>query len=836
MSELGRSAWETQAKTSETQAKASETQAGRNGTQAATQASMSETQNFQEHKRTQVGTQLFGGCVPRQRELKISYGNSRQSKVWSNKTITFDALCERLSTTIRTSETAEEYPELSKAERDEIKDKGGFVAGHLRDNRRQRKNVACRSMLVYDLDKASAEFLSGIEAVIPNAGFYYTTHSHRPDHPRARMIIPVTRDMTPDEFNAVARYYAADTGFIDMLDPCSFSPHQLMYWPTTPANGEFLCGRLAGEWLSPEAVLASHPDWKDLSLLPTTPEESRVPTSKGSKQKDPLEKEGIVGVFCRAYYPIQLAIDKFLTNVYKVSAVDGRYDYARGEGSAGVVIYDNKYAFSHHATDPAGGKLCNAFDIVRAHLFGEDESSFKKMCEFAMEQDEVKILSLEEKQRAAREDFRDPDDWKKELRYMARSQKLENSVWNLMLILENDPDFANFAFNAFVGRVQITGKVPWERATHSPFWRDADTAQLKALIDIRYEAFSNRNYDVAFSKIVEDRSFNPLKEELISLPAWDGVTRLENLYIDFLGAKDTAYVKAATRKSFVAAVARIFEPGRKFDSVVVLVGPQGCGKSTLFAKLGGAYYSDSLTLTDMKDKSGAEKLQGYWIMELGELAGMKKADLEAVKAFVSRTDDIYRPSYGHVVESHPRQCVIVGTTNSETGFLRDITGNRRFWPITVSGESKRKSWDITKEEVQQLWAEAKHLYEAGEPLYLDQEESSAALSEQIGAMEADERQGIVEEYLERLLPENWSEMDLYDRRNFLSDGIKGTVQRTTVSNAEIWSECFGRSLSDLKPADSYAIAALMTKVDGWQRTDKTRKLPVYGRQRLYVRL
>ena len=121
---------------------------------------------------------------------------------------------------------------------------------------------------------------------------------------------------------------------------------------------------------------------------------------------------------------------------------------------------------------------------------------------------------------------------------------------------------------------------------------------------------------------------------------------------------------------------------------------------------GGDYFSDSLSLTDMKDKAGAEKLQDFWILELGELAGMKKADVETVKSFISRTDDDYRPSYGKVVESHPRQCIIVGSTNSETGFLRDITGNRRFWPIHVTGNSVKKSWDMTRQDIDQLWAVA----------------------------------------------------------------------------------------------------------------------------------
>lgn len=774
------------------------------------------------------------------RDLKIAYGNSRTAKFWSNKTIKFDELCDRLRNPIYTSESAEEYPKLPKGQRDDIKDKGGFVAGHLSGNRRQANKVVCRSMLVYDLDSIEPEFLQDINAKIDNKGCYYTTHSHTADKPRARMIIPVSRDMTPDEFNAAARYYAQDNGFLAMLDPCSFSPHQLMYWPTCPSNGEYLFGEIAGEWLNPENIFAKHPNWRDCSLLPTTPKESKAADHSTRKQQDPLEKPGVVGLFNRVYYPISMAIEAFLSDKYAPTADStNRYDYIPGEGSAGVVVYDDKFTYSHHETDPAGGKLCNAFDLVRLHKFGDDDNkSFKNMCEFAMKQEKVKLRALEERQAQIDEDFTDEADWRARLRYMPRSNLLENSVWNLMLILNNDPDFANIAYNEMAGRIEIVGTVPWTRPGDNKFWRDADTAQMKALIDIRYETFSSRNHDVAFTKVVEDRHFNPLREWLDALPEWDGVTRLENLYIDFLGANSTGYVKAATRKSFVAAVARIYEPGTKFDSVVVLVGPQGCGKSTIFARMGKEYYSDSLNLTDMKDKAGAEKLQGYWILELGELAGLKKADIEVVKAFVSRTDDIYRPSYGRTVESHPRQCVIVGTTNSETGFLRDITGNRRFWPIKVTGKTKRKSWDITSEEVLQMWAEAKYLYGQGEPLYLNMEESSEALSEQIDAMETDERQGIVEEYLNTLLPENWNSMDLYERRNFFTDNtaVKGTVQRKTVSNAEIWSECFCRNLSDLKPSDSYAIAALMTKVDSWQRTDKIRKLAIYGRQRIYERL
>ena len=242
----------------------------------------------------------------------------------------------------------------------------------------------------------------------------------------------------------------------------------------------------------------------------------------------------------------------------------------------------------------------------------------------------------------------------------------------------------------------------------------------------------------------------------------------------------------------------------------------------------------------MKDKSGPEKLQGYWILELGELAGMRKADIETVKSFISRVDDKYRASYGVNVESHPRQCVIVGTTNAETGFLRDITGNRRFWPVRVSGSSRKKPWQLTKEDVAQIWAETLVLYQKGEKLYLEGADAETAVAEQADALETDEREGLVREYLETLLPEKWAEMSLFERRSYLSDsdfGVSrkdGTVQRMYVCNMEIWCECFGRDGSSMKPADSYAIAAIMRKVEGWEKAERT-TYPLYGRQRGYRR-
>jgi predicted P-loop ATPase len=338
--------------------------------------------------------------------------------------------------------------------------------------------------------------------------------------------------------------------------------------------------------------------------------------------------------------------------------------------------------------------------------------------------------------------------------------------------------------------------------------------------------------------------FHPVKDYLEGLPVWDGTERVDTLLIDYLGAEDNKYTRSVMRKTLVAAVARIFEPGIKFDYILVLNGPQGIGKSTFFAKLSGSWFSDSLTVSDMRDKAGAEKLQGYWILELGELAGLRKIDVETVKSFITRTDDKFRQSYGVNVENHPRQCIIVGSTNNISGFLRDITGNRRFWPVRVSG-GKKSVWDM--EDIDQIWAEALVRYKDGEALLLKGDEERMALEEQRDAMEADDREGLIGDYLEALLPENWDNMDLYERRSYLagqsefgSEMPVGTKRRDRVCVHEIWCECLGKDKTNLRRQDSYEIIGVLMRIGGWEsytgnKQGQTR-FPLYGNQKTFCRV
>ncbi len=214
--------------------------------------------------------------------------------------------------------------------------------------------------------------------------------------------------------------------------------------------------------------------------------------------------------------------------------------------------------------------------------------------------------------------------------------------------------------------------------------------------------------------------------------------------------------------------------------------------------------------------------------------------METLRSFLSRQNDIYRAAFGKRATPHLRQCVFFGTTNAESGYLRGTTGNRRFWPVKTPGGSDRHSWELTEEEIQQIWAEALVYVQRGEPLYLNPSIEQLAKAEQREAMEADEREGLVRDYLDVLLPENWDSMDLFERRNFLggsdfgNTGKAGTVRRRSVSNMEIWCECFGKDRANLRKADGNDIAAILSRIGGWVRSESKVRIPLYGPQWIYV--
>ena len=788
--------------------------------------------------------------------MDICIGNSRKDKFWKNEEISLEKFIKRISTTIRTSETMEEYNHLPKSKQDDIKDVGGFILGKLKDNKRRKENVLSRSALTLDMDYGSENIVGELKNSLTYRTLIYSTHKHKKSKPRLRLIIPLDRNVSPDEYSAISRMVASEIN-MDLFDDSTYEASRLMYWPSTSCDGEFIFEDIKKDILKADDVLKKYENWKDTKSWPTSSRQKIVFKNNLNKQADPLTKEGLIGGFCRTY-SISDVIEKFLGHVYEESEFRGRYDYIPASSSAGVVVYDDKFSYSHHATDPASGKLLNAFDLVRTHNFSHLDKiedlekkpsnklpSFKAMENFVLQDEKVKQLLSKERQDLAKMEFEVVQEeevntsWQNLLE-LDKKGNVKSTMSNMAIIIRNDVNFKNIVYNQFKCSIDVVGKLPWKQIKSG--WSDADMACAKLYFERVYKIWSPLKFkDALLAVTSSERVYHPIKEYFKTLK-WDKVSRLDTLLVDYLGAKDNIFVREVTRKTFCAAVTRIFEPGKKFDSILVLCGPQGIGKSTLFSKLGKEWYSDSLSLCDMKDKTAAEKLQGYWLLELGELAGIKKVDVEVIKSFISRTDDKFRKAYGVNVESNPRSNIIVGTTNSEGGFLRDITGNRRFWPVMVSGNSTLKPWDL--KDVDQIWAEALYRYEQGEELYLKGDVSKMAKIAQQEAMESDDREGIILDYLETLLPTNWNEMTLYERRAYLNNkeliASKGIVRKSEICIMEIWCECFFRERQDLKRTDSYEIEGILNRIGGWERmtSNKSGKIrfEIYGPQRAFIRI
>lgn len=790
------------------------------------------------------------------RQYDIAVAKSRHDKTLRNMSVEWLELAAKLAITKTTPETLAEYKALPKERQGEIKDVGGFVGGYLNAGSRKSGNVVHRSILTLDLDAASVYMWDDFTMIYNCAAVVYSTHKHTAEAPRLRLVIPLSRDVQIDEYEAIARKVAENIG-IEQVDDTSYEPHRLMYWGSTSKDGEYYYRVQEGEPLDVDSALRAYKDWRDCTQWAYS---SRVNARirQATKQAgDPTEKGGIVGAFCRTY-TIREAIAKYLPKIYEPCRDSNRYTYTEGTTSGGVIVYDESFVFSHHATDPASGRLCNAFDLVRLHRFGNLDAnclpdapvnrlpSYKAMEELAQQDKDVVKLIAAERTRNATNDFagvgdsqeEQNEDWQKDLDVDKRGNFLK-TLKNIELILTNDNALRGALRRDEFNHTDVLVKsLPWrEKSAARPYWDNEDDANLRCYLAREPWCMEGKDkiYD-AFEAMMSKRRFHPIRDYL-NAQLWDGTPRLDTLMIDYLGAYDNALTRAMTRKTFVAAVARVMRPGTKWDYILTLLGGEGLGKSTILKRMGREWFSDSFT--SVEGKEAMEQVQRKWLIELGELTNYKRSSVEAYKAFLSKTDDTFRPAYGRKIETYPRQCVFFATTNEEH-FLKGDTGNRRWWVIEVGKTTpKYDLWsDLTEDVVAQLWGEALHYYEEGELLYLPIELEKQARERQRDNSEsgADERIGIIQQYISTLLPSDWSSRSIESRRRWLQDGdplkMTGVVQRETVCAVEVLAECFGERIDEktrYKTRDINALFRLM----GLREIGRER-IPLYGLQRLFA--
>ena len=792
------------------------------------------------------------------RKITISAGNNRRAMNWTAQTMLISELWARLQTPAKGTEPLAEYLNMKKAQQDDLKDVGGFMAGTLSGPRRKANNVTGRDVITLDLDNIPAggteDVLRRVEGL--GCGYcIYSTRKHSPAAPRLRVLLPLDRTVSADEYEPLARKMAEYIG-LELADPTTFEVSRLMYWPSCCADSQYIYTWQDKPLLSANGLLAKYEDWRDCRLWPQVPGAVSLP-KLAVKQGDPDAKTGVVGAFCRTY-DVYRAMAELIPGVYEaVDNMPGRYTYLGGSTAGGAVIYDDgKFLYSHHATDPCSGRLVNAFDLVRLHRFGDmdDEAqpgtptnrlpSYRAMCELAVQDVGVAALMSQERYREAVQDFEgvgptneeDPANWMALLEKNSQTGLPKATISNVWIILEHDPLLkGKFALNRFAGRGEVLGPLPWDPRTVRRLWDDNDNAGLYYYMEKIYNISSNGKVDSALSLHSTAHAFNEIQDFLGALQ-WDGVPRLDTLFIDYLGAADTPYTRAVTRKSFTAAVTRAMMPGSKFDNMLILAGPQGLGKSTLLDHMSKGWFNDGIRTFEGKEAS--ELLQGVWLVEISELDAFRRTDVARIKQFLSLRTDRFRAAYGRHVKELPRCCVFFGTTNTKD-FLQDRTGNRRFWPVDVGVEPVTKNvWADLPEQIDQIWAEAVVRWRLGEPLYLRGELEEAAKIKQEEHLEVSTREGIVLDFLAKQVPEDWAKWPLDRRRMFWAGAVQGDlklVDRDKVCALEVWCEALDGRQKDIQYRDSAEINGILEACGDWQKTEKPMRFGYCGVQRGFMK-
>lgn len=747
--------------------------------------------------------------------------------------------------------------------------RGGYIGGATNGGRK-KGDILSRSLVALDIDSlpegtTTQGALNALKAALDGYTYIaHTTFNSTEDKPRLRVVLPLEEPILKNnnEKQFAAIYAATCENVAALLPPdweidrTGFKVTQLMYWPVQKPGQHV------------------HIIQREGRLFPRAKQETREPlpaakTNAGNGiLTDPRQKPGFIGAFCRVYSP-QEALETFCGDLY-TPGDNGRYTWTQGTEPNGVEIHNDTLTIhTYNATSPASCRSLNAFDFVRVNLFGDRDANVKPDTPIhrypsyiAMEslcQDDPRVTEEwnQENERKLKAQFFEGDPDREEayasiagqLSY-TKNDTIGAQYKNVVLLLGAMPEFQGICYNAFLACKEALSDLPWSSTRHK--WTDQDTNELRFYIEKQY-GFAPKKADVidAIDTIAHRHEIDSIKEYFEGLPAWDGVKRVENLLIYYLGAEDTDYTRLVTRKHIVAHVARALEPGCKYDNMVILTGGQGVGKSSFIANLSPNLNWVLTSIPAFNNEDSKRILKGKFIVEVSELTAFKKADKETFKQFISQSFDTTRGLFAHEHVDIPRRCVFWGTTN-ESEFLRDNTGERRNWPVQCYSKkpNDRKIEDRVHIELaqnrDQIWSEALTIYKRGEPLHLTSDERHLVESVQGIFKETDPLRADIEEFLEKRIPENWASLNEIDRRQFLDDYNTPAKERSNYSNdkykvplyerktvtiKEIWRDGLGR-YGNPERADWRRICEIMESMPGWQKENKTIR-GLYGREKYH---
>lgn len=805
---------------------------------------------------------------------------------------------------IRTKETVLEYEKGDREFKTKCKDKGGFIAGTSENNKRDATSIKTRNMVTLDMDYCPPNILQIIRDKQEKTKdlnfkfFVYSTHSHTAEKPRLRLIVPLSYEVEVEKYEPIARAIANIIG-IEYFDATTFQINRIMYFPSVSIDGDYICESFGfDEWneLEPDEMLERYMDYLNIAEFqkPHYIDGLRVDKiAKGTTRSSIKTKYRIVNAF-NTEYTVSEAIEFFLKEEYDRGKTADRYTYRGGESKDGLVILSDQYAYSHHATDPAQGRLLHAFDIVRIHKFGkqdtdstqqlEDEhygksTSFRAMFDYIRgnlpnvmkHMPEIKKLEKQEKEFTTNsivveENSVEESNWKLTLDYMGpdNDRHPKSNARNIKIIFENDPYFKGlFYYDSLKDAICFDRPPAWNKEKNKgDMLSDEDDSEIRVYLNTVYTISGK---DLIYDSVVHQASkkrIHPIRTFLANLPEWDGKKRIETIICDLYDMVPNAFYKEASKAWWVGIIQRIMRPGSKFDMMLVISGEQGVGKSQFGKSIatlnwGGPmqtidsqpnYFGDDELPFDKKD--AYEQLGGIMIYELPEFEKYyKKSDTSTIKSFLSKTTDKYRKSYGRRVGEYKRQCVFIATTN-DVRPLRDRTGNRRFLPFYSKLErnvSRLYDHNYWNENIRnQCLAEAMSYYDDGfNPMSGFSTEAKRIWDElNEKATSENDSMPIVEMYLNNKFPVNYFNMPMMDMKKYYPEHIERDFEGRTINRTfrdefslkEIYCIAFNRDISHTP--DYIMREQIENALDrlGFQKQSYRRSQGLFGQQTVYKRM
>ena len=651
------------------------------------------------------------------RYIQYSTANDRKSKDWKPIGEMSNEFVTHFETPSRSTETLSEYLQYPKSQQDAMKDVGAYVCASLNGSRRQIKAVKGIDMLTLDIDNVPPGGVNEILQAVDALGCWYILHStrkHEPSKPRLRLITVLTRKITVEEYEPIARKLAIYIG-IDKCDPVSFRANQLMYWPSCCADSQYVFRHADRPFINADKVLSMYKDWSDIAEWPRAAKEEKQFEKRAATLEDPTEKKGIIGAFCRTY-DIFKALDELLPGVYvPCSNYTDRFTYANGSTAGGAVVYDDgRYLYSHHATDPCGNKEVNAFDLVRLHKFGgmDDEAeprtpnfklpSYKAMTSYARGIPEVEALFCKERGEELLEDFGATTTTDEETsRYFGslKGKVVSTDIIKSLLDVEG----IKMRDDEICKRNDLTG-YPDDWSVENSV-NNLPVYVKDRLLRAEVKGVTKSTICDCLDVIADERRYNPVLEMLKS-QQWDGIDRISE-YLDIIGLTDPFY-QTLVYKWLVQCVAMACNDPRtpqSADGALVYQGAQGVGKTSSLREIvpNQAWFKGGADL-DPKNKDTIIQATSCWICELGELDRVTKREQAPIKAIITAEFDNYRAPYAHKAVRRPRRTSFCGTVNQEE-YLADVTGNRRFWTVKLTSVDLEKLFSLSAQWKIQLWVQ-----------------------------------------------------------------------------------------------------------------------------------